>query len=343
VHNVKQKILIVDDNQLNLSMLGDVLANGDYDLFFAKNGVEALSIVEDITPDMALLDIMMPVMDGFELLTRLREISSLQKMPVMFLTALDDGDMKIKAFEVGAVDYIAKPFNGKEVLARVRAHLGVAKFTRSLDFLLKMAAHEYRVPLAVINTSLQMQKMEYGDSEYLRAISSASATLQGVYKDISCFLTFGSKSLEFANINLGEFVASRVNYLRVLASAYDNDFVLETVDKECFVHMSETELERVVDNILSNAAKHAVQGSIVKIRIKATGDNVEMEVENDSKQIHDVKKLFEAFYRGDTRANGLGLGLYVALRICEQNDIKLTACSQKEQVFFNMFFKRVIA
>ncbi len=327
---------------MNLAMLQEALSGNDYELYLAKNGNEALAIVENIVPDLALLDIMMPIMNGFELLEKLREIKTLDKMPVIFLTALDDGESKVRGFESGAVDYISKPFNSKEVLARVKAHLGIAKFTASLDFLLKMAAHEYGVPLAVINTSLQMQAMEHGDTEYLRAISSASATLQGVYKDMAYFLSYESKKLEPTHINLGEFVASRANYLKVLATAYDTGFYIEESDEDGLIFMNESELERVVDNILSNAVKHSIKGSLVKIRIRTEeGKKLIMEVENDSKQIQDMSKLFEAFYRGETRANGLGLGLYLALRICEQNGADLNARSEGEKVFFNVAFKKV--
>lgn len=339
---IKQKILIVDDNPMNLAMLEEALEGNNYELYLAKNGNEALAIVDSVVPDLALLDIMMPIMNGFELLEKLRCIKMLDKMPVMFLTALDDGESKIRAFEAGAVDYIAKPFNSKEVVARVKAHLGIAKFTSSRDFLLRMAAHEYGVPLAVIGTSIQMQKMEYGDTEYLRAISSASSTLQSVYKDMSYFLTSESKSFEPVFINLGEFVASRVGYLKTLAMAYDNSFLIEDTDEEGLIYMNEYELERVIDNILSNAVKHSVKDGVIKVRIKASGeDRLVLEVENESRQIQDMKKLFEAFYRGDTRTNGLGLGLYLALRICEQNNADLTASSEDKKVFFNVAFKRI--
>ncbi len=342
MNNTKQKILIVDDSPMNLAMLQEALSYSGYELYLAKDGSEALSIVENVVPDLALLDILMPIMNGFELLERLRKVKALDKMPVIFLTALDDGESKIRGFEAGAVDYISKPFNSREVLARVKAHLSIAKFTSSLDFLLKMAAHEYGIPLAVINTSLQMQKMEYEDTEYLRAISSASATLQSVYKDMAYFLTFESKEIEPVHINLGEFVAARAAYLKVLAMAYDNTFEILEMDEDGLIYMSESELERVVDNILSNAVKHSIKGGVIKVRVKLTDENkLLLEVENESKQIQNMTKLFEEFYRGESGRGGLGLGLYLALKICERNKASITASSDDGKVVFNVAFNKV--
>jgi two-component system sensor histidine kinase/response regulator len=339
MNDMNQKILIIDDSPMNLSVLEEMLAKYSYELFLAKSGEDGLKIAAEVMPDLILLDILMPNMNGFDTLDGLRKIKSLQKIPVIFITALDDDDSKIRAFEAGAVDYISKPFNAREVAARVKAHLGVSRLTISLDFLLKLSAHEFGVPLSVIDTSIQMQRMEYEDSEYIRAISSASTTLHGVYKNMAYFLTSESKILQPQAVKIGELVKNRVNYLKVLAAAYDNSFEIVEVDENLNVYISELELERVVDNILSNAAKHSIKGSAIKVVVAQKDEEVFFEVENKSRRIENAARMFEEFYKDKNAANGMGLGLHLVLRICEKNGAKITSRCEDQSVFFRVSFK----
>ena len=117
-------ILIVDDTPQNIDILVEALGD-DYNLQVATNGEDALESVADETPDLILLDIMMPGMDGFEVCRRLKAEASSRDVPVIFLTAMTDVDQKTKGFSIGAIDYITKPFNIQEVMARVETHLSV--------------------------------------------------------------------------------------------------------------------------------------------------------------------------------------------------------------------------
>ncbi|MFZ5569071.1 MAG: HD-GYP domain-containing protein [Thermodesulfobacteriota bacterium] len=122
--NQKPLVLIVDDNPTNLDLLVNTL-NRDYRLGVAKNGVKALDYARREKPDIILLDIMMPEMNGFEVCARLKADAGTSHIPVIFITALDDATRKSKGFEIGAVDYITKPFLTEEVQARVRTHLAL--------------------------------------------------------------------------------------------------------------------------------------------------------------------------------------------------------------------------
>ena len=120
----KSKILIVDDIAENRKILATILSkNPNYELSLASNGAAVLQTVEEISPDLILLDIMMPGMDGFELMQKLQSIETVQNTPVIFITALADIDSKVLAFNKGGVDYITKPFNKEELIARVSTHL----------------------------------------------------------------------------------------------------------------------------------------------------------------------------------------------------------------------------
>lgn len=124
------EILIVDDNPENLRVLNEMLIKQGYRVRAAKNGKQALSSIEISEPDLLLLDIHMPEMDGFELCKIIKDRSEYEKLPVIFISALSDTFNKVQAFEAGAVDYITKPFDVEEVKVRVRTHL----FLRSCLF-----------------------------------------------------------------------------------------------------------------------------------------------------------------------------------------------------------------
>jgi len=128
----KNIILLVDDNPMNLKTLANTLEKQDYELLIATSGERGIKIAKNATPDLVLLDIRMPGLDGFEVCIKLKEIEITKDIPVIFLTALSEVENKVKAFGVGGVDYITKPFQQEEVLARVKSHLKISRLTREL-------------------------------------------------------------------------------------------------------------------------------------------------------------------------------------------------------------------
>jgi signal transduction histidine kinase len=126
-------VLIVDDTPTNLEVISETLSDAGFDVAIATSGDRALQQVERRLPDLILLDVMMPGIDGFETCRRLKANEHTRHVPVIFMTALSDAESKIQALEMGAVDYIAKPFHEKEVLARVNTHLHLYHLTQSLS------------------------------------------------------------------------------------------------------------------------------------------------------------------------------------------------------------------
>ena len=135
---VDQKLLVlaVDDKPQNLQFLGKVLSDSGYEVGLAQNGQEALNFVKKSEPDLILLDIMMPGMDGYEVCERLKKDFSARHIPIIFLTAKTDSEDIVKGFDVGGVDYVTKPFNCAELLARIKTHLEI----RTLRGLLPMCS-----------------------------------------------------------------------------------------------------------------------------------------------------------------------------------------------------------
>jgi signal transduction histidine kinase len=147
IHSSKASILVVDDTPDNLRLLSAILTGAGYHVRKALNGQMALTACQTILPDLILLDINMPVMNGYEVCRQLKEMDKTQKVPVIFISALDDVLDKVKAFEVGGIDYITKPFQSTEVLLRVENQLKIGLLQSRLqeqNFTLKQALDELK-------------------------------------------------------------------------------------------------------------------------------------------------------------------------------------------------------
>ncbi|NEO26426.1 MAG: response regulator, partial [Kamptonema sp. SIO4C4] len=131
-NNNKPVLLIVDDNPTNIKVLFNFLKESGFKVLVAKDGDSALSKLQEVSPALVLLDIMMPGIDGFETCRRMKDDSKTQDIPVIFMTALSDTVDKVKGLSLGAVDYITKPFQQEEVLARINLHLQLRSLTLDL-------------------------------------------------------------------------------------------------------------------------------------------------------------------------------------------------------------------
>ncbi len=167
------RILIVDDTVKNIQVLGTVLKDQGYQINVAQNGVQALEIVQKVTPDLILLDVMMPEMDGFEACKRLKENPDTAEIPVIFLTAKVETDDIVKGFELGAVDYVTKPFNTTELLVRVNTHLSLYHLTQKLEQLVEERTAQ-----------LQHRVRELDGRDRLAHLQMSSPSLPEVYEAI---------------------------------------------------------------------------------------------------------------------------------------------------------------
>ncbi len=197
------KILIVDDNPTNLKVLFEYLSiEQGYKIFVAKNGREALERALYALPDIILLDIMMPEVDGYEACTELKKNEATQNIPIIFLTAFADTDNKVKAFNAGAVDYIVKPFNQEEVFARIKTHLTIARQTKELeqanaskDKLFSIVSHDMRNKLFGVTGSIELLESYYhelSDQERQEQIKSMSDSAKQMYKLFENLFTWSS-------------------------------------------------------------------------------------------------------------------------------------------------------
>ncbi len=189
-----ERVLIVDDTLQNIQVLGTVLREEQYQINVAQNGLQALELVAKVEPDLILLDIMMPELDGFETCKRLKADEKTRDIPIIFLTAKAETDDIVSGFELGAVDYVTKPFNPTELLARVKTHLTMQRLRRELKAYNEQLEHmvaERTAELQKAHRELQVKVRELdgrdrlGNAQMtLKSVDQAYETIMEVVRDV---------------------------------------------------------------------------------------------------------------------------------------------------------------
>lgn len=191
--NVNSRILIVDDNPQNLQVLGRLLQEKNFEIEFATNGKAALEWVESQQFDLILLDINMPEMDGFEVCQEIRKSDKLNKVPVIFLSADSDRESILKGFELGAQDYVTKPFDSRELIVRVKTHLSLKNSLEKLETVnkyLEEKVKERTLQLSIANENLELMnlklmELDNAKSDFLNLISHEIRTpLNGIIQPV---------------------------------------------------------------------------------------------------------------------------------------------------------------
>ena len=168
------KVLIVDDNPVNVKVLSATLSDSGYDLLTANTGERALMVSERAKPDLILLDINMPGINGFETCKRLKANPATKDIPVIFLSALNEIENKIEGFEVGGVDYISKPFNKQEVCIRIENHLKISKLSRELELKNQDLNEAFEEIKAVQEQLIDINQMLVESIQYSQRLQNAS-------------------------------------------------------------------------------------------------------------------------------------------------------------------------
>jgi two-component system, NtrC family, sensor kinase len=199
-----QLILVVDDTPANLRLLSDALTQKGFEVAVATNGENAISQIQYNPPELILLDVQMPGINGFETCQRLKLDPNTKDIPVIFMTALSDTEDKIRGFDVGAVDYITKPFQNEEVIARVRTHLQVHHLMKELEIkngLLNQFNEVLEQKVVARTTELQQAQLQVIQQEKL---SSLGQMVAGVAHEINNPINFIYGNISHANQYIGD-------------------------------------------------------------------------------------------------------------------------------------------
>lgn len=269
-------ILVVDDNPTNLSVISDHLMQSGYRVLMARDGTKALERAATVRPDLILLDVLMPGIDGYETCRRLKLHPELQLIPVIFMTALSDTADKVKAFSVGGVDYITKPFQQAEVLARVQTHLELQKRARDLqnanrelsqlrqmqEDLTNMVVHDLRSPIWSVKAHLALILEEETSlaPETIETMQELSVTMGSLLEMVSSLLDVakmeaGAMPLHVSELDLASLIADVIAEMEALRRERRVDLHIESADHGTTLQADEGLLYRILVNLLSNSIK----------------------------------------------------------------------------------------
>jgi len=335
----KPYIMAIDDTPYNLEVLKIILMDMDVEIKCVESGIDAIELIKERVPDLILLDIIMPIMDGFEVCKILKENAETNIIPIIFLSALDDVESKVKAFELGGIDYITKPFNTLEVIARVKTHLKLHFMLEEMNTLLRESFHEIYTPLGLIKSSLSLQELEYGDNEHIQNIKASIHSLHSIYEDMYYAIKKEVRSYPSQWIDLEEFLQERIKIFIPEMTSKNLKFNMILDIDSPMININQTELERLIDNLLSNAIKYSDIDGLIEITITPSKERIKLSISNSSKKIQNVQKLFDKLYREDHSVMGLGIGLSIVKKICDKYNIDIDVESNEKNTSFILYYE----
>ncbi|MAU12936.1 MAG: hybrid sensor histidine kinase/response regulator [Anaerolineaceae bacterium] len=328
-----KSIVVVDDTPENLRLLVNMLSEQGYVVRPAPNGQLAISSIMKSPPDLILLDILMPELDGFEVCRQLKMIDLVNDIPVIFVSALDEVFDKVQAFAVGGVDYITKPFQVEEVLARVETHLSLRamrqqlqKQNQELEAFAHTVAHDLKNPLSILISLFEMQKMdaEQGDKLPDDLFQIGSQTAYRMVNIIDELLLLSSVRKEDVDISpihdMGNIVQHTVDRLHAMIDQYQAELFIQSEWPTALGYGPW--IEEVWINYLSNAMKYGGTPALIEVGADVLQDNLAcFWVRDNGPGLTQPEQatLFTEFTRLDKiRANGHGLGLSIVRRIVDK-------------------------
>jgi len=325
-----KKILIIEDQSENISVLFDFLEQYHYELLVATDGESGLEVAAEKIPDIILLDVMMPGLNGFETCRLLKQRPELKEIPVIFMSALSELENKITGFEVGAVDYVTKPFQQQELLMRIRTHLKIYNLQRELvqknhelDAFVHTVAHDLKNPLNAIVGSTHLLELarEDGDTEMFSEFLTMVRQAAGKASDIidALLLLAGTSrhtQLFISTFDMGTVLTKVRERLAFMLKEYQGE--LRIPEQWPFVAGYPAWVEEIWVNYISNALKYGGIPPLVELGMDERETMVRFWVRDNGPGLSEAEQtqLFVPFTRLHThRAEGHGLGLSIVQNI----------------------------
>jgi CheY-like chemotaxis protein len=345
-------ILLVDDVPANLRLLGDILINAGYKVRQVSSGKQAIQVAEKEIPDLILLDIMMPEMDGYEVFQKLKENPALVDVPVIFISALNDTANIVKALNAGGVDYINKPFQAEEVLARVHTHLKLRRQSRELQELIatkdkffSIIAHDLRGPLGNMMGLTQMladKSQDFPEEVRAEMVELLSDGAHNTFKLLENLLQWSQMERGLIDFNpvildLSHVVSECIKTAAGTASGKQIRIITD-IQGNPEVFADTNMLQTVIRNLVSNAIKFTPNAGFVTISAVPSVNNTTLLSVSDTGIGMDAA-MQKNIFRMDvnTKRNGTqgelstGLGLLLCKEFVEKQDGELWVESTKNQ------------
>lgn len=331
------KLLVVDDTEANLLLLKALLQKVGFKIITANNGLDALDLVEKEKPDLLLLDVMMPIMDGYQTALKIREKPEFDTLPIIFLTALNSSEDVVKGFSNGGNDFISKPFNKEELIIRIRHQLSLVAARRIIDKqteelvrtiegrdkLYSVIAHDLRGPLGSIKMILEylitsLDKDMIGE-ENAKMLSVASDTTEDLFLLLDNLLKWtknqmGRLNVVFQEIEVVGIVEGVVDIYKSMAQMKEIDVIIDA-PQQALGWGDADMIKTVVRNLLGNAIKFSYPKGEIHLRVRDGEASVVVDVvdhgcgikEEDQSKMLRTDVQFSTFGTKNEEGSGLGL------------------------------------
>lgn len=358
---MKSKILLVDDLSENLLALKGLLEDENAEILTANSGETALELMLSHEFALALIDVQMPNMDGFELAEIMRSTERTRSIPIIFVTAAGNDIQRVfQGYETGAVDFLHKPLFPKIVVSKVRVFLALEKqrklleeklqklqetekslqdALKSRDEFLSICSHELNTPLTSLKMHLQImsKREEKFGTEVAFAPESIHKFLSNTEKGVERIIHLVNDMLDISRVATGRLSLriEEVDFSRLVRDTVERHMPFLTMagceltldlSKEIFVQMDKFRIEQVITNLITNAAKYASECP-VKVSLTGRDGKAVLSVQDKGPGISEEnqKKIFERFERveNNSSVSGLGLGLYISREIVELHNGKI--------------------
>lgn len=341
------KLLVVDDVQTNVLLLKALLGKEGYGILVANNGQEALEVIRNENPDLILLDVMMPGMDGFEVAERLKSEEFRCEIPIIFLTALDDTQSIVNGFKLGVGDFISKPFRKEELMVRIKHQLSLVAARRIIeekneelrktiagrDKMYSVIAHDLRSPMAsmkmLLNTIMMSVEKDKIDPDIFDMLEMSNKTSEEVFSLLDNLLKWTKSQLGKLTVIPQKLDISGLadGVVEVMNSVAEVKHIklIRTDHESFFVYVDIEMIKSILRNLISNAMKFSNPDSEIKVGIKAEDGKVIVSVTDSGKGIkkEDQHKLLKDSTHfttyGTNSEEGSGLGLLLCRDFARKN------------------------
>lgn len=340
------KILIVDDVISNVLLLKILLTNEKFQVCTANNGRACIEMTKKEHPDLILLDVMMPDINGFDTAVILKKDPETKDIPIIFLTALNSPQDLVHGFQVGANDFLTKPFNKEELVMRVTQQISLVAAKRIIekqnaelkatlsnrDKMYSVIAHDLRSPMAsirmVLNLVVQSASVETVGPELYMLLDQANRESEEVHDLLDNLLKWtksqtGRLNVVLQDLDLNDIVPGVVEIFEMIANTKNIKLELKKPDEALKVHADNDMLKTVLRNFMSNAVKFSPENSTIQIAMAKEGDFARVSVKDQGVGIA-ADRLGSIFHKGETTygtggEEGSGLGLQLCQDFARKN------------------------
>lgn len=336
----KDHILVVDDNLNNLQLCAKILREKNYNVSLAEKGSSAFLVIDQQKPDLILLDVMMPEIDGYQVCRKLKSIEATRDIPVIFLTARNDMNDLLEGFNAGGIDYITKPFNQQELLVRVSTHLELSKARKKIvemnktkEKLYSIISHDLRSPLSGIVSTISAindQTIDKNDELFdilLLEIEKNTKNLFNLLDNLLEWTRFqnGSIQMKLLNTPINPIIQECIEILNNVAKE-KNISIEADIEESISAKFDEVTMHTVFRNLLSNAIKFTPQNGRITISAFSDKDTVSISFRDTGVGMPTevLDKIFNHNRHhtslGSNMEKGTGLGLFIVKDFIQKNE-----------------------